>query len=71
MIGSKWFGSKPVCGLCKRPIMHTFVDGRTRSGRWAIMCPGCRIDQGREVLGVGLGQKYERVGSSDEFIRTA
>lgn len=69
-IGSKWSG-KPIkdCDLCKRPIQRTFVDGRTAGGQWAIMCPTCRIEQGCMTLGVGLGQKYERIGS--DYVRTA
>lgn len=67
-IGSKWTGTVKDCDLCHRPIQYTFVDGRTKDGRWAIMCPACRIEQGREKLGVGLGQKYERRGG--DFVRT-
>lgn len=68
-IGSKWAG-KPIkdCDVCKRPIQRTFVDGRTFSGQWGIICPTCRIDSGPAVLGVGLGQKYERIGH--DFVRT-
>jgi len=69
-IGSKWAGKQITnCQICERPIQRTFIDGRTSSGQWAIMCPACRIDQGFTQLGVGLGQKYERVG--DAFVRTA
>lgn len=69
-IGSKWAG-KPIkdCDICKRPIQHTFVDGRTSNGQWGIMCPTCRISEGRIELGVGLGQKYERKAGT--FVRTA
>jgi len=42
--------------------MNVFVDGQTSNGQWGIMCPTCRIDEGRIELGVGLGQKYERQG---------
>lgn len=68
-IGSKWAGS-PItnCQICNERILHTFVDGRTLSGQWAIMCPSCRIDQDRIVLGEGLGQKYELQGG--EYVRT-
>lgn len=69
-IGSKWLGDPPKqCDICRRPIMRTFVDGRTSDGRWGIMCPTCRVDEGRMQLGTGLGQKYERQG--DSYVRTA
>lgn len=56
-----WLGAeRPRCDICSRPILATFVDGRTRSGQWAIMCPQCRMSEGRIELGKGLGQKYER-----------
>ena len=68
-IGSKWAGSQiKNCQICERPIQCVFVDGRTRSGQWAIMCPSCRIDEGLVELGEGLGQKYER--HNGEFVRT-
>lgn len=70
-IGSKWAGTPPTaCDLCKRPIQRTFVDGRTSSGRWGIMCPACRVSEGLLVLGIGRGQKYERQPDGS-FVRTA
>lgn len=69
-IGSKWAGKGiPNCGICQRQIQRSFVDGVTAGGRWGIMCPTCRINEGRMTLGVGLGQKYDRVG--DSYVRTA
>jgi len=47
--------------------MNVFVDGQTSNGQWGIMCPTCRIDEGRIELGVGLGQKYERQGQ--DYVR--
>lgn len=69
-IGSKWSG-KPIkdCDICKRQIQRNFVDGRTSNGQWGIMCPSCRISEGRLILGVGLGQKYDRIGN--DYVRTA
>lgn len=70
-IGSTWAGTPPAaCDLCKRPIMRTFVDGRTTMGPWAIMCPSCRVAYGPSRLGIGLGQKYERQ-SDGSFVRVA
>lgn len=55
----KWIGVVPTnCDLCKKSIQQVFVDGRTSDGRWAIMCPTCRLTDGPRVLGVGRGQKY-------------
>lgn len=69
-IGSKWSGKLiKDCDICKKQIQYTFVDGRTSNGRWCIMCPTCRLDQGCIELGVGLGQKYERKAGT--YVRTA
>lgn len=69
-IGSIWAGSDKLhCDICRQPIQRTFVDGVASSGSWAIMCPTCRISEGRIRLGTGLGQKYERQG--DNYVRTA
>lgn len=68
-IGSKWCGkAHPTCDICRRQITFSFVDGRTSNGQWGIMCPSCRINEGRITLGEGLGQKYERVNG--EYVRT-
>ena len=66
-----WLGTAPKeCDVCTRPLIRTFVDGKTADGRWGIMCPSCRIEQGREKLGTGLGQKYERQGDG-RWLKTA
>ena len=70
----RWLGKPPTkCDVCLRPIQRTFVDGRTADGRWGIMCPVCRIEQGRERLGTGLGQKYEARGEGESrvWVKTA
>jgi hypothetical protein len=60
-IGDTWIGKPPTkCDICERSLALTFVDGRTSDGRWGIMCPNCRISEGRINLGTGLGQKFER-----------
>jgi hypothetical protein len=54
-------GQAPTkCDLCAKPLIAVFVDGRTIYGRWAIMCPDCRVLRGPDKLGTGLGQKFER-----------
>lgn len=69
-IGSKWAGKAvPNCDICGKQIQRSFVDGVTAGGRWGIMCPTCRINEGRMALGVGLGQKYDRIGN--DYVRTA
>jgi len=70
LIGSKWIGDPPKsCDICGRSIQRSFVDGRTSNGQWGIMCPSCRISEGRLALGTGLGQKYDRVGQ--DYVKTA
>lgn len=55
-----WIGSQPTnCQLCNEPLQSTFIDGRTRLGHWAIMCPECHMDQAIG-LGVGKGQMYAK-----------
>jgi len=64
--------SSDSCDICKRKLMQCVVDGKTRSGQWAYMCPDCRIEEGRIELGTGLGQKYERgPWSNQAWVKTA
>lgn len=70
----RWAGKAPThCDLCGLRLFATFVDGRTSDGRWGIMCPRCRVAEGRLELGTGLGQKYERRSQGDEvyWVKTA
>ncbi len=54
-----WMGGVPTeCQLCHVPLTTTFIDGKTRFGPWAIMCPACHRDQAFG-LGVGRGQAYQ------------
>lgn len=56
----RWNGSVPErCEVGGEPIVGAFVDGATRMGPWAVMCPDCHEAYGRG-LGVGRGQRYER-----------
>lgn len=69
-----WVGEAPThCDLCKQRLLHSFVDGRTRMGPWAIMCPTCRLNYGPLELGPGRGQKYERRGEgpTTRWVKTA
>lgn len=56
-----WMGDPPeVCDLnSAHKITTTFIDGATRRGPWANMCPDCYRTEGRG-LGTGYGQKYEK-----------
>ena len=55
----KWMSSKPVaCEQCKQPLKHSFVDGRTAFGYWAVMCSVCHRNIGCG-LGIGCGQRYD------------
>ena len=51
------------CDICHSKLEETFVDGATRSGRWANMCLKCFTRCGVGI-GVGCGQIYDRVGFS-------
>jgi hypothetical protein len=42
-----------------KPITDKFVDGKTRSGPWAIMAPASHRMQGMG-LGLGRGQRYKK-----------
>jgi len=54
-----WMGAKPVsCQICGTTLSDKFVDGATRFGPWAIMCPACHRDQALG-LGTGRGQMYD------------
>ncbi len=50
-----------TCDLCSDDLGESrwFVDGATRSGEWANMCPTCFVKQGQS-LGWGHGQLYSR-----------
>ena len=53
-----WMGSVPAaCDVCQGKITTVFVDGRTKMGPWACMCPGCHKRDG-VGLGGGKGQQY-------------
>ena len=57
----KWMGSQdPLCDFCECRLVERdfFVDGKTRRGPWALMCPHCYRLNGFGV-GTGLGQKYD------------
>lgn len=56
-----WIGTMPEkCDLCglKLKTQKFWVDGRTRMGPWANMCPRC-FEQNGVGLGLGAGQKYD------------
>jgi hypothetical protein len=48
-----WFSVIPTeCETCGDQITDRFVDGMTKYGPWAVMCPGCWKD------GIGIGGAY-------------
>jgi hypothetical protein len=55
----KWFGPITTCDICTESLLNYkyFIDGRTRRGPWALMCPPCWATVGTG-LGTGRGQKY-------------
>lgn len=59
----KWIGSWPAnCDFCTKDLSKEkfFVDGKTTSGPWGLMCPRCHKIHGRGI-GQGSGQKYDSV----------
>ena len=55
----EWLGTPPSnCDICGEPITDEFIDGKTRMGLWANMCPKC-FKQNGVGLGTGKGQKYQ------------
>ena len=53
-----WGSSVPAKDDFGLVITQEFIDGKTRSGPWAIMAPGTFVFQGMG-LGLGLGQRYQ------------
>lgn len=49
------------CDFCHQPLDNGWVDGRTRYGPWANMCPACHKTRG-VGLGIGKGQRYDADG---------
>ena len=43
------------CDICAQPLSRFFVDGKAKSGLWAIMCSTCHF-----LHGCGRGQSYVR-----------
>lgn len=57
----RWTSPIPKnCDFCHKSLKDekVFVDGRTRSGPWAIMCSVC-YDTVGVGIGTGKGQAYE------------
>jgi len=53
-----WRDKAPVaCELCHGPIGDEFIDGKLRTGPWALLCPDCSRKWG-VGLGIGRGQRY-------------
>ena len=48
---------KMKCDLCGKRNLLRYVDGATRMGPWANMCPSCYTKLG-VGLGLGKGQMY-------------
>ena len=56
----RWLSGRPAaCELCSVPLAKgaTFIDGRTISGYWGLLCPSCHESHG-VGLGMGKGQRY-------------
>jgi len=59
MAERKWMGSVDACDICRCDLKLEpyFVDGKTKMGPWALMCPADFKAHG-VGLGTGRGQKY-------------
>lgn len=56
------------CDICDADLKDAYIDGRTRRGPWANMCPSCFfISPGIGKLGIGLGTKFVR--KKDEWVK--
>jgi hypothetical protein len=47
------------CDICGNAITDTCIDGRTKTGQWGLLCPGCHRRNG-VGLGIGKGQLYTK-----------
>ena len=57
-----WIGVIPKrCDLCGANLVGTFVDGKTITGHWVVMCDPCFTIHGTG-LGRGRGQLYNTRG---------
>ena len=59
----KWRSPADTCDICEESLdwvgnKRWFVDGRTKRGPWALMCPRC-FEMDGVGLGTGKGQKYD------------
>jgi hypothetical protein len=67
----RWESKIPQrCAILQEPITNVFIDGRTSSGAWGIMCCRCFRIFGTG-LGAGKGQKYEQRSAEGPFYRVA
>lgn len=63
----KWCGNPPsLCDICKNAIITAFIDGATKMGPWACMCPKCHASNGIGI-GPGMGQRYQAVNTHMEI----
>ena len=59
-MSKKWLGIVTNCDICHTPFTDVFIDGRTITGPWALMCPSCHEKHGVGI-GAGIGQKYDAI----------
>jgi len=68
-----WLSPPPdTCDICASPIDDEFIDGKTKYGPWANMCPKCfhcddefckSITHNMGIrLGIGFGQRFRKEG---------
>jgi hypothetical protein len=58
MKNKNWLSPLPKnCDICSEELGKYFIDGKTFTGPWGIMCVSCH-DKIGDGLGIGHGQKY-------------
>lgn len=57
-----WAGKPPARDDFGKPIVASFIDGKTRHGPWAIMTLQSWLSEGCGRFGLGFGQRYSYQG---------
>jgi len=53
---TSWVGTVGDCDICRKSFSDVFIDGKTTSRLWVLMCPRCF-----GVNGVGIGTRLGQV----------
>ena len=68
MATKKWSGEAEKCDICDKLFADEkhFIDGRSKSGSWALMCRACH-----RIFGVGIGTGRGQVYDAKTFNKVA